>query len=148
MKRMKILLQINLTAILCFLLFTPSLAQEPWTEKQLMPPLELANLINSSSPEKPVIFSIGVAAVIKGSIDIGPARDKANIDKFRKELGKLPKNSNIVIYCGCCPFMHCPNIRPAFRLLNEMGFTNQKLLNLSTNIKTDWINKGYPVQDY
>jgi len=50
-----------------------------------------------------------------------------------------------VIYCGCCPFEHCPNVRPAFQLLNEMKFTNQKLLNLSTNLKTDWIDKGYPV---
>ncbi len=125
-----------------------SYAQEPWTEKQLMQPSLLANLINSSSPDKPIIFSIGVAAVIKGSIDIGPVHEEANLEKFRKALENLPRNSNIVIYCGCCPFIHCPNIRPAFRLLNEMKFTNQKLLNLTTNIKVDWINKGYPVQKY
>ena len=123
-------------------------AQEPWTEKQLMQPADLANLINSSSSDKPIIFSIGVGAVIKGSIDIGPAREKANLEKFKKELSKLPLNSNIVIYCGCCPFIHCPNIRPAFQLLNEMKFTRHKLLNLAINIKTDWISKGYPVQDY
>ncbi len=130
------------------LLACPAKAQEPWTPKQLMQPSELANLINSSSPDKPIIFSIGVAAVIKGSIDLGPVHEAANLEKFRQALSKLPRNSNIVIYCGCCPFTHCPNIRPAFTLLNDMKFTNQKLLNLSTNIKVDWINKGYPVQHY
>jgi alkanesulfonate monooxygenase len=38
----------------------------------------------------------------------------------------------------------CPNIRPAFSLLNEMKFTHAHLLNLEHNIKTDWVAKGYP----
>jgi hypothetical protein len=62
-------------------------------------------------------------------------------------LSTLPKDANIVIYCGCCPFVKCPNIRPAFTLLNKMGFKKHKLLNLSHNVKTDWIDKGYPVRD-
>ena len=81
---------------------------------------------------------------IKNSIDIGPARDSLNIIKFKEQLSKLPKDAPIVIYCGCCPFEHCPNIRPAFALLNEMKFTRHKLLNIEHNIKTDWISKGYP----
>jgi thiosulfate/3-mercaptopyruvate sulfurtransferase len=123
----------------------PARAQEPWTMNQLMPPSELANVINSTSAHKPFVFSIGVMAVIKGSVDIGPVIQKANLDKLRNELNKLPKNADIVIYCGCCPFANCPNIRPAFKLLNEMKFTNHKLLDLKTNIKVDWMNKNYPV---
>jgi hypothetical protein len=79
-------------------------------------------------------------------LDIGPAHEKTNLDRLKQELENLPRNADIVIYCGCCPFEHCPNIRPAFRLLNEMKFTNQKLLNIPHNIKTDWMDKGYPVQ--
>jgi thiosulfate/3-mercaptopyruvate sulfurtransferase len=124
----------------------PVNAQEPWTANQLMPPSELADVINSTSTHKPIVFSIGVMAVIKGSIDIGPAKEKANLEKFSKELEKLPKNADIVIYCGCCPFANCPNIRPAFKLLNELKFTNHKLLNLKTNIKVDWMNMNYPVE--
>jgi hypothetical protein len=84
--------------------------------------------------------------MIKNSIDIGPAKEKANLEKFKKELGKLPKDASIVIYCGCCPFDHCPNIRPAFTLLNDMKFTNQKLLNIPHNIKVDWKDHNYPVE--
>jgi thiosulfate/3-mercaptopyruvate sulfurtransferase len=82
--------------------------------------------------------------LLKGSIDIGPANNKANLDKLKQFLTKEKKDRSIVIYCGCCPFEHCPNIRPAFILLNEMKFTNHKLLALQHNIKIDWINKGYP----
>ena len=119
---------------------------EPWTEKQLMSPSELAKIVSDSASKMPYIFSIGPSAGIPYSVAIGPGKEMENIDKFRKELSKIPKEAPIVIYCGCCPFAPCPNIRPAFALLNEMKFTNHKLLNLSQNFKTDWIDKGYPVK--
>jgi thiosulfate/3-mercaptopyruvate sulfurtransferase len=119
--------------------------EEPWKPGQLLAPAELAKTIGDPAAKQPVVFSIGPGAVIKGSIDIGPARDSNNIKKFRQQLSQLPKDANIVIYCGCCPFVHCPNIRPAFTLLNEMKFTHPQLLNIEHNIKTDWIDKGYPV---
>ena len=94
---------------------------------------------------QPIVFCVGPGALIKGSIDAGPARDSSNLAKLRQQLNLLPKDAKIVIYCGCCPFEHCPNIRPAFTLLNEMKFTNQKLLNLEHNLRVDWINQGYPI---
>jgi len=117
---------------------------EPWKPSQLMPPADLAAIINSKTDAKPLIISIGPDALVVGSVDIGPANDKGNLDKLKQLLAKEKKDRSIVIYCGCCPFEHCPNIRPAFTLLNEMKFTNQKLLSLQHNIKIDWINKGYP----
>lgn len=117
---------------------------EPWKKDQLMAPANLASVINNNDAKKPVIFSIGPSAIIKGSIDIGMVKEKDNMDKLKEQLSKLPKDADIVIYCGCCPFDHCPNIRPAFELLNKMKFTNGKLLNLEHNVKMDWINQGYP----
>lgn len=40
----------------------------------------------------------------------------------------------------------CPNMRPAFRMLKEMGFAKVRALNLPTNFHTDWSAKGYPVE--
>lgn len=117
---------------------------EPWTKDQLMEPAELATIMKDSAVRQPTILCVGPGALIQHSIDAGPARDQANLQKLRQQLANLPKDRPIVIYCGCCPFDRCPNIRPAFRLLNEMKFTHARLLNLSTNIKADWINKGYP----
>lgn len=119
---------------------------EPWTASQLLAPADLAAVINNSAAKKPMIISVGPGALIKGSMDMGPVHEKENLEKLKKELSQLPKEANIVIYCGCCPFEHCPNIRPAFILLNEMKFSNAHLLNLEHNIRTDWVAKGYPVQ--
>lgn len=120
------------------------IGKEPWLNKQLMQPSELAKNIN----EKNIyIYNIGPAGLIKNAIDIGEGRDKKNVEKLKKEVSKLPKDANIVIYCGCCPFGDCPNIRPTFILLNKMKFTNHKLLNLPKNLKVDWIDKGYPMND-
>ncbi len=120
------------------------LSPEPWTEKQLMAPADLASVISNTNAKKPIIFSVGPGAMIRGSKDMGPVHEKENLDKFKQALILLPKDADIVVYCGCCPFEHCPNIRPAFSLLNEMKFTQARLLNLEHNIKTDWVAKGYP----
>jgi hypothetical protein len=123
-----------------------SIAQEPWTAKQLLAPADLNKALNSSNGTKYYIYSIGYQAIIKNSIDIGAGRDKENQKKLKQQLSKLPKDANIVIYCGCCPFSTCPNVRPVFNMLNEMGFKNHKLLNIPQNIKVDWIDKGYAIK--
>lgn len=118
---------------------------EPWKENQLLAPEDLARVLNDPSSRKPAVICVGPGAVIRGSLDMGPAHEQGNYEKLKLQLAKFSRNADIVIYCGCCPFDHCPNIRPAFTLMNEMGFTNQRLLNIQHNIKTDWISKGYPV---
>jgi len=117
---------------------------ENWTSKQLMEPAELAQLIRSGK-DLPIIISVGPGATIPNSIETGMAKEKNNIDSLKNKLGTLSKDTKIVIYCGCCPFEHCPNVRPAIAALKEMKFMNYKLLNLPHNIKADWIDKGYPV---
>lgn len=119
--------------------------KELWSESQLIQPADLAKIINDNNSKKPIIFSIGYDAIIKGSIEIGATTKQSNLDKLQAELLKLPSDADIVIYCGCCPFKNCPNVRPAFKLLTDLKFTNHKLLNLSQNLKVDWIDKGYPV---
>jgi rhodanese-related sulfurtransferase len=122
-----------------------SVAQNPvnWTSDQLMQPEQLAQLMQQKKP-LPVILSVGPGALIQHSIDIGPVQEKENLDKLKKQLSKLPKDTSVVVYCGCCPFEHCPNVRPAIQALKDMHFTNYKLLNLEHNLKKDWIDKGYP----
>ncbi|MDP1623210.1 MAG: hypothetical protein Q8M08_12825 [Bacteroidales bacterium] len=118
---------------------------EPWTSKDLLAPAALAGMIDNPKGPKPVIFNIGPLAGIKGSINIGSTVNKANLDKLSKSLAGVPKDKMVILYCGCCPFRNCPNIRPAFSLLTAQGYTNPKLLNLPQNLKVDWTDYGYPM---
>ncbi|WP_053082716.1 hypothetical protein [Chryseobacterium angstadtii] len=121
--------------------------QDPWNENQLMDPALLASKITANKTKDIVIISVGPEAIIKGSVDIGSTREPENLEKLRNYLKNIPKGKEVIIYCGCCPFVKCPNIRPAFNLLMEMGFKNAKLLNLPKNIKADWLDKDYPTND-
>src|SRR5690242_15425739 len=80
--------------------FTLKFNEEPWTAKQLLAPADLATIITDSTAKLPVILSVGPGAIIKNSIDIGPVKE--NMEKLKEELEKLPRDANIVIYCGCC----------------------------------------------
>lgn len=128
-------------------MFSSQGPKEPWTQQQLLNPADLAKTLNNPKSAQPIVFGIGMQAVIKGSIDIGPVMMPQNLNLLKEKLNKLPKNSQIVVYCGCCPFASCPNVRPAMALLKNMQFTNYKLLNLPQNIKVDWIDKGYPLAE-
>src|SRR5438270_2048621 len=122
-----------MSKMICFLLAIcctiASKAQNPenWTSKQLIEPSALAKTIESGK-NLPLIFSVGPGAPIPHSIAVGMTKDQENLDKLKKELSALPRGKHIVVYCGCCPFDHCPNVRPAIALLKDMKFTNYDLL--------------------
>ena len=120
-------------------------SSNPWTDAQLQDPEALANILRNPKVQQPLIFNIGPMENIKGAVNIGPTKNKTNLDKLRQALLNVPKDRSIIIYCGCCPIRVCPNIRPAFELLNEMKFTKAKLLNLEHNLKTNWIDEGFPM---
>ena len=116
-----------------------SLQSNPWTSAQLMQPAQLASMIQTG--KKVRIYNIGVVDDIPGAVNMGAASEKKNLSKFAQLVKTLPKNEMVVVYCGCCP-----NIRPAFTLLKEQKFSKAMLLNLPTNLNTDWKSKGYPMK--
>jgi rhodanese-related sulfurtransferase len=106
--------------------------------------------LTASSPGKTILHTgpnvLYRSKHIPGSIYAGPASTAAGLALLKQEAGKLPKDREIVIYCGCCPWDRCPNIDPAMALLKQMGFTKVKALYLGTGFKVDWIDKGYAVE--
>ena len=121
--------------------------QNLWRAKDLLQPADLASTLRNKKSKRPVILNIGVVENIDGAKNIGAASKKENLEKLEGSLKNLPKNTMVVIYCGCCPFDKFPNIRPAFGIMKELGFSNGKLLNIPVNLKQDWINKGYPMSN-
>ena len=121
-----------------------------------LPPSDLmtAAQLNSQLPEvkagKIVLIQVGFLTMYKmghipGSQYAGAASKAEGLAALKKLVAKLPRNQQIVIYCGCCPWDDCPNIRPAFRALKEMGFSNLKVLDIPERLGDDWTAKGYPV---
>ena len=115
---------------------------------QLINPEDLVKTIQAGK-EKPVMIQVGShvlyeQAHIPGSEYIGPASSEAGVQQLRKRVDSLPRTKSIVLYCGCCPWNHCPNVKPAFETLRAMGFTNVKVLYIADNFGTNWVDKGYP----
>ena len=117
---------------------------------QLMNPDELVKVLQSSTGEKPLMIQVGShvlysQAHVPGSEYIGPASSESGLQQLRKRVESLPRNKPILIYCGCCPWNHCPNVKPANDALHALGFTHVKVLYIANNFGTDWVDKGYPV---
>jgi hypothetical protein len=132
----------------------PALAQhEPAASipaADLIQPADLAaNLKNPSAP-KQLILQVGfrklyAQAHIPNSEYIGAAGEDAGLQLLRNRVAKLTKDTAIVIYCGCCPWSHCPNIAAAYDALHALGFTQVKVLYIADNFGDNWVKLGYPV---
>jgi thiosulfate/3-mercaptopyruvate sulfurtransferase len=123
-------------------------AQTDIPPEALLQPAELVQMLNSSA--KPLVLQTGshvlfAEAHIPGAEYAGPGGKSEGIEALRARVSGLNKDSLIVLYCGCCPWGRCPNIRPAYEQLRALGFTKVKALYLAQNFGTDWVDKGYPV---
>lgn len=120
----------------------------PWTSKDIMEPAKLAQVLQDKDPKNdPLILNIGFVNNIKGAVEVGAASNEEGLAALQNYLKKVPKEKQIVFYCGCCPYEKCPNVRPAFSLLRKQGYKNSLLLDLPVNLKTNWISKGYPMAE-
>ena len=128
-----------------------SAGTDPWTDNDLVQPEQVSNL--TKDVHTPMLIHVGFpvlyrASHITGSVYAGPGSKEEGIADLKKAVAGQPRTREIVLYCGCCPFDKCPNIRPAFAALHEMGFTHVKVMVVPTNLKTDWIDKGYPTDKH
>ena len=116
---------------------------------QLITPRELSKTLQSGK-QKPLVLQVGphtlyAQAHIPGAEYMGATSGDEGKQKLRDRVKALPRNSAIVLYCGCCPWGHCPNIHLAYQLLHSLGFTNVKAIYIADNFGADWVSKGYPV---
>ena len=91
----------------------------------------------------PVLYRAGH---IPGAVFHGTASSSDGLSEMKTWAQTLPRSANLVVYCGCCPPDDCPNLRPAYGALRELGFTNVRVLVLPNNFGIDWAERGYPVE--
>ncbi len=137
----------NLIIAICTLFMINVSSAQNWKKENLMPPAELAEKLQSSSADKPIVFNVGPMENIKSARYVGKGTSITTISKMKSELSMESKNKTVVIYCGCCSFSNCPNIKPAFDELVKAGFKNTKVLEIPEGIKPDWVAKGYPMEE-
>jgi thiosulfate/3-mercaptopyruvate sulfurtransferase len=132
---------------------TDSLANPAtFSASQLVPPADLVReLASASTDTRPTVVYVGFRTLfagghIPGATFHGSASSEQGLTEIKRWAASLPRTTNLVIYCGCCPFQRCPNVRPAFALLRDMGFTRVRVLELQTSFAADWADKNYPVE--
>jgi len=151
----------GITWMICCLavLSLPQAGLAQWNANQIQPatalsqsvliqPAELVKALQSGK-NQPIILNVGprmlyLQAHITGAEFIGPGSDPDAIKQLHARAQSVSHSSLIVLYCGCCPWSHCPNVAPAYSELQRMGFTNIKVLYIADNLGTDWVYKGYP----
>jgi len=124
---------------------------DPWKPADLIEPRDLAAILRKPAGKKPVVLYVGFpflykSAHIPGAIFLGAGRTPEGLAAIRKWAQTLAHGQAVVIYCGCCPWRVCPNVRGAFKTLREAGVTDLKLVYLEESLLEDWISKGYPIE--
>src|SRR5215469_10458200 len=119
----------TLLAALLMVFALPALAQPgsaPTIPKSfLIQPPELASILKSGP--KPAILQVGFKVMydeahIPGAVYAGPAGKDDGIAALKTAAASIDKGRQVIIYCGCCPWDHCPNVAAAWRTLQELGF--------------------------
>jgi hypothetical protein len=124
----------------------------PWKNTETVTAAALASeLARASGADKPVVVCTAPALLYKsghvpGASFHGPASTEHGLSDLKKWAQGRSRSTSLVIYCGCCPLEYCPNLQPAFKALQEMGFTRLRVLILPDNFGTDWVAKGHPVE--
>ncbi|MGO8819203.1 MAG: rhodanese-like domain-containing protein [Terriglobia bacterium] len=122
----------------------------PVTASDLITASQLNDELSAVKAGKIVLLQVGFHTMYKmghipGSQYAGAASNAEGLTALKKLVASLPRDREIVIYCGCCPWDKCPNIRPAFQTLKEMGFSNLKALDIPERLGDDWTAKGFPI---
>lgn len=138
-------------AIICTGTFAPLRASEPWPGAPLIEPEELAKRVSGPQARKPRIIYVGFEFLynsghVPGAEFYGSGMKPEGLQELKKQLRSVSRRQEIIVYCGCCPWNDCPNIRPAFRALREMGFMRIRVLDTPTSFVKDWLEKGYAVE--
>ncbi len=130
---------------------TTSRASVPWTPDRLVTSANLAKELTGPAAQRPRVVHVGPerlykSAHIPGAVHAGEAGEGDGLQAFAQWLTSLPPEADVVVYCGCCPYKNCPNIRPAYSKAVAMGLTRVRVLDLPTTLKADWVEHGLPTE--
>src|ERR1700685_1584535 len=112
-------------------------AVDRWSASQTVQPADLVKeLAAPAHPDQAAVVCVGFRPLFQGAhiphaVFHGAASTDQGLAELKAWAKTIPKATNVVLYCGCCPLAHCPNLR---------------VLILPNDFNTDWIQMGYPVE--
>src|SRR5690349_1861031 len=82
----------------------------PWSAAEVIHAADLAKM-----PVRKNVYYVGFANLYKskhvpGAVYGGPGRTAEGLEVLKKAVADVPKEAQIILYCGCCPWDHCPNM--------------------------------------
>jgi 3-mercaptopyruvate sulfurtransferase SseA len=121
----------------------------PWPESAVVPPKALVRQIQAK--DGPFVLQVSYDDLyrdghVPGSRHAGPGETKAGQAMIRKLVKDLPRDREIVIYCGCCPYKECANLLPVYGMMRKMGFRKLRVLQLDNDFAIDWMRRGLPLE--
>lgn len=124
---------------------------DPWLDSETLEPAVLAKMLTDKYVSVPTVIFVGFRSLYVGghvpdASFHGTASTEQGLAELKSWAASLPRSADLVIYCGCCPFDKCPNIRPGYTALHSMGFKKIRVLTLPKSFAADWADKGYPMQ--
>ena len=122
-----------------------------WQRSEMIRPEELIVKVRDKGASKPLIVFTGFPTLyrgghIPGAVFAGPTSTAPGLEALKQAVARVAKNREIILYCGCCPWEACPNVRPAINLLHQLGFKRVKALVIPSNLQADWAGRGYPLE--
>ena len=124
---------------------------EPWTADRLIEAGEVAKIVSNPTAPKPLILHVGPGVLyrkahIPGAKYVGPASESDGLTALQVATQSVGQDKQIVLYCGCYPWNVCPNLRPAYTKLKQLGFSRVKVLHLPNSLTQNWVKQGSPVE--
>src|SRR5665647_2095063 len=106
------------------ILLVATLAVGLAAELTLIQPAEVAAQLVTKGA-RPVLFHVGPNLLyrgkhIPGSIYAGPGSRAEGLEALKVAAGRLPRDREIVLYCGCCPCLLYTSPSPRDGLLSRM----------------------------
>lgn len=128
-----------------------SAAPEGWSDSDLIQPKQLADRLANKNSPRAFILHVGFNVLYKskhipGSLYAGPGNKPEGLELLKSTVASIGKDREIILYCGCCPWDQCPNMKPAVALLRQLGYKNVKAVLIEKNFAANWVQMGYPVE--
>lgn len=123
-------------------------SHDPWPNVDVIP-AQLLNeqILGNAPPEVVCVSSLSLyqnTRILRARHLCEPwATPTLNSELERANRLSGRATRDIVLYCGCCEFKTCPNIRRAYVSLTGLTTRKIKVLFLPVNLRDDWIDKGF-----